>query len=435
MSTIHEKLKGKLGARYITGNAGEVSKFFKKAVSSPKLAVAYPKTHDEVSDIVKTANDTGTPIFSNYSKHLPAEISDKAGIIIDMKEMKQVERLDAKNLTAHIQCGITFDEFKVELKKHNRKIQMPAAYKNDSVVKNCVAKSVIKSQAKYPDAQISNMFVNLADGRLHKSGSHALNEMNSDTNDGATFISKWYIGSCDIFGVISRGSVMIYPIWEKRDLLAFDFDNVNSLLQAMRNIPRTEIGIEYLGMDDVYLKAITGRQGAKYTMAVGFDGAANYVDWQEKMVRQFASEHGGKENKAVSEAVLAKIDDPWPAQGACGTEFTTTYKKAPEMDAIIVGEAGKAKVGAGEIGRLFVSMDRGRGISCIYGFFKDGNDVEKMVDDLNIKLLDNGAVFESPEGDFSKLIFDKIPGYSKMLGRIKNMMDPKGILNPGIMKF
>ena len=435
MSTIDEKLKGKLGARYISGNAGEVSKFFKKGISSTKLAVAYPKTHDEVHDIVRTANETGTSVFTNYGKYLPVEISDKAGVIVDLKEMKQIERLDTKNLTAHIQCGITFDEFQKELKKSNRKIQTPAAYKNNSVVKNCVNKAIIKSQARYPDAQISNMYVTLSDGRLHKSGSHSLNEMNSDYHDGAAFLSKWYIGSSDIFGIISRGSVLIYPIWEKRDVLAFDFSNLNSILQAMRNIPRTELGIEYLGMDEIYLKAITGKTGAKYTMAVGFDGKANYIEWQEKMVRQFASEFGGKENKSISESILAKIDDAWPAQGACSTEFTTTYKKAGELDELITGESGRAKIGAGEIGRLFVSMDRGRGVTCVYGFFKEGNDVEKFVEDLNIKLLDKGAVFESPEGDFSKMIFDRLPGYSKMLKRVKDMMDPKGILNPGIMKF
>lgn len=435
MSNIDEKLKGKLGERYIIGNADEVSGFFKKAVSSTKLAVAYPKTHEEVHEIVKTANETGTPVFTNYSKWFPAEISDKAGVIIDMKEMKEIERLDTKNLTAHIQCGITLEEFKKELLKHDRKIQMPAAYTNDSVVKNCVNKTIIKSQAKYPDAQISNMYVTLADGTLHKSGSHSLDEMNADTNDGANFISKWYVGSSDIFGVISRGSVMIYPVWEKRDAIVFDFDDMNSLLQAMRNIPRTEIGIEYLGFDDVYLKALTGKSSGKYTLVIGFDGIPRYVDWQEKKARQFASEFGGKENKELSEVMLSTIDDAWPAQGAVQTEFATVYKKVGELDELITGEAGKAKLGGGDIGRLFVSMDRGRGVSCIYGFFKDGDDVDKMVDELNVKLLDKGAVFETAEGDFSKIIFDKIPGYSRMLGKIKDMIDPRGILNPGIMKF
>ncbi len=435
MGTIDDKLKSNLGDRYITGDAGEVSKFFKKEITSTQLAVAYPKTHEEVNGIVKAANETDTAVFTNYGKYLPAEISDKAGVIIDLKEMQDIERLDPKNLMAHIQCGITFDELQAELKKQNLKIQTPAAYKNDSVVKNFVNKTIVKGQAKYPDAQISNMYVTLADGRMHKSGSHALDEMNSDTNDGAAFLSKWYIGSSDIYGVISRGSIMIYPIWEKRNVIAFDFDSLDALLKAMRDIPRTEIGIEFLGFDEVYLKSLTGKSSSKFTLAIGFDGKPNYLEWQEKMARQFVSEFGGKENKEISEVLLSKIDDAWPAQGSCQTEFTTTYAKLGELDEVIIGDAGNAKIEGGEIGRLFVSMDRGRGVSCFYGFFKDGDDVDKFVDDLNVKLLEKGAVFEVPEGDLSKMVFDKITGYSKLLRKVKDMVDPKGILNPGILKF
>ena len=63
MSSKDEKLKGKLGARYITGNAGEASKFFKKAVSSTKLAVAYPKSHEEVNEIVRLPAKPALPFF------------------------------------------------------------------------------------------------------------------------------------------------------------------------------------------------------------------------------------------------------------------------------------------------------------------------------------------------------------------------------------
>ena len=72
MGTIDDKLKGTLGDRYIAGDPKEVSKFFKKELSATKLAVAYPKTHDEVNGIVAAANETGTSVFTNYSKHLPA---------------------------------------------------------------------------------------------------------------------------------------------------------------------------------------------------------------------------------------------------------------------------------------------------------------------------------------------------------------------------
>ncbi len=432
MGTIDDKLKSLLGERYISGNSEEVSKFFREKVSSTGLAVAYAKTHNEVQEIVKNANETGTSIFTSYVKYLPQEVSDSTGVIIDFNEMKEIERLDKKNLAAHVQCGMTFDELQKELKKNDLKIQAPIAVTNDSAVKGFVNRITTKSAAKYPDIKVSNVYAILADGRLHKSGSHALNEMTADTEDGAAFLSKWYIGASDIYGIVSRGTIMIYPIWEKRNVIVYDFDNIEGLAQAMRDIPRREIGIEYIGMDEAYLKSLTGKSGAKFTLVVGFDGIPKYVDWQERMVREFAAELGGKENKSLSEVFLDIIDDAWYAQGVYQTEFSTLFSRAKEFDEIVSEDAIKAGI---DMGRLFIALDRGRAVTCIYEFFNDNLKVSKMLADLNVKLLEKGAVFDTPEGEFSKKVFDKITGYSANLRKIKDLVDPKGILNPGILQF
>ncbi len=435
MGTTNEELKGLLGERYITGNAGEVSRHFRNSISSTSLAIAVPKSHDEVREIVRTANESGTPVFTNYNKYLPGEINDRTGIILDLTEMKEIERLDPKNLMAHIQCGITFADLQKELKKKNLKVQTPAAMKNDSVVRNFVNRTAVKAQARYSDVQVSNMYVALPDGRLHKSGSHSINEMTADYVDGAHFLSRWYIGSTDMFGVISRGSIYIYPVWEKRNVIAYDFNDIKGFLLAMRNLPRTEIGIEYLGMDNVYLKSLTGKTGAKFTLVIGFDGKANYVEWQEKMIRDLSGEYGAAENRDLSNVFLEIIDDPWSAQGAYQTEFTTLFSRVEEFDGMITSRDNKNNIKSGDIGRLYVALDRGRGVTCFYSFFNAEDETGKFIDVLNLDLLDKGVVFNTPEGDLSKAVFDKIRGYSGLIKRIKGMVDSKGILNPGIIKY
>jgi len=82
-----------------------------------------------------------------------------------------------------------------------------------------------------------------------------------------------------------------------------------------------------------------------------------------------------------------------------------------------------------------VALDRGRGVTCYYSFFNDKNETGKFIDVLNLNLLDKGVVFNTPEGDLSKAVFDKITGYSGLIKKIKGMVDSKGILNPGIIKF
>jgi FAD/FMN-containing dehydrogenase len=336
---------------------------------------------------------------------------------------------------AHVQCGVSFDELQKELKNYGLKIQTPVGVTHDSAVKGFVNRAVIKSSAKYPEAQVTNMYVTLPDGSLYKTGSHALDEMACDSPDGAAYLSYWYLGARDIYGVVSRASIVLYPVWEKRDVLSFDFNEPGSMFKAMRDIPRREIGTEYLGMNSIYMEKLTGIKGGKWTQLTGFDGYAVHVDWQEKTVRKYAEELGGRENRNAGEIFLKKIDDVWPVMGPYHTSFLTLFNRTLEFDEIIRRAAERNKIKDDDIGKLFVSMDRGRSVSCLYEFYNDSDRMDEFVDELNLELLKYGAYFDTPQGDLSKSVFDSIEGYSAHLRRIKDMIDPKGILNPGILKF
>ena len=435
MKIIDSKLKGILGERYIPGKNAEAGRFFRKNSSSSDLAVAYPKTHDEVNIIIKNADETGIPVFTLYDKYLPQEISSKTGIIVDFREMNKIERLDRNNLMAHVQCGISFNELQKELNKHELKIQTPIGVTHDSAVKGFVNRAVIKASARYPEAQITNMYVTLPDGSLHKTGSHSLDEMACDSPDGAAYLSYWYLGARDVYGVVSRASIVLYPVWEKRDVLAFDFDEPGSMLKAMRDIPRREIGIEYLGMNSVYRGKLTGIKGGKWTQVTGFDGYTEHVYWQEKTVKKYTVELVGRENKGAAEIFLKKIDEAWPVIGPHHTLFLTLFNRTMEFDEIINSAAERNKIKGDDIGKLFISMDRGRSVSCLYEFYNDSDRMEKFIDELNLELLKCGAYFDTPQGDLSKAVFSSIEGYSAHLRRIKDMIDPNGILNPGILNF
>ena len=116
-------------------------------------------------------------------------------------------------------------------------------------------------------------------------------------------------------------------------------------------------------------------------------------------------------------------------------EGGTLFNRAQSFDEIVAGESNNCSIESGDTGRLFVAMDRGRTVTCIYEFYNDGSKTGAFVDDLNMKLLDNGAYFDTPQGELSKAVFVRIDGCAQQLKRVKNMLDPKGILNPGILRF
>ena len=43
-----------------------------------------------------------------------------------------------------------------------------------------------------------------------------------------------------------------------------------------------------------------------------------------------------------------------------------------------------------------------------------------------------GAFFDLPQGELAQGVYKSIPGYRRHLRRIKQLMDPEGILNPQV---
>ncbi len=437
---LNERLKKIVGSEGIRGDLKILSGYFRESLAESQLRVAFPESVKEVQEIVRLADEMKASIYTLNDTYLPQDVAARDGILLDFKKMNKIERVDKRNLMAHVQRGVTFAQLQKELTKEGLKVTTPAAATSPFVVTNLVNRVVIKAAARYPEVPVTNMYVVLADGRLHKSGSHALSEEMSDTkSEGGADISKWYQASGDIFGIITRASIHIYPERERRSALVFGFDDLKGACQALRDIPRREIGTEYLAMDAKYLGALAEiKKGIKlppWTVLVGFEGREEHIIYQEKMVREFAEELGGKANDSLREILTGKIDEAWPLKTQNHTAFYTLFNRVADFDESIADALKKRGYPSTEFGRLIVSVDRGRAAYSLYALFKNGNDPSQLVDELNEMLLDKGAFYDRPLGKFAQSVFSRIDGYPEHLKRIKGIMDPKGILNPGMLNL
>ncbi len=435
-----EILRKIVGSEEIRSDLKMLSGYFREPLAESQLRVVFPENVEKVQELVRLADEMNVPIYTLNDTYLPQDVAAQDGILLDFKKMDRIERVDKRNLMAHVQRGVTFAQLQEELAKEGLKVPTPAAATSPFVVANLVNRVVIKAAARYPEVSVTNMYVVLADGRLHKSGSHALSEEMSDTkSEGGSDISRWYQASGDIFGIITRASILIYPEREKRSALVFGFDDLKGACQALRDIPRREIGTEYLAMDAKYLGSLVEvKKGTKlppWTVLVGFEGREEHVDYQEKMVRGFAEELGGKANDSLREILTGKIDEAWPLKAQNHTAFYTLFNRVADFDKSIADTLRKRKYPSAETGRLIVSADRGRAAYSLYALFKDGSDTGQLIDELNGMLLDKGAFFDRPLGKFAQTVFSRIDGYTEHLKRIKDLMDPKGILNPGLLNI
>ena len=57
---------------------------------------------------------------------------------------------------------------------------------------------------------------------------------------------------------------------------------------------------------------------------------------------------------------------------------------------------------------------------------------QNVADTLGISLAKKGAFFDRPHGQLAVAVYESLgPEYTRHLGRIKNMVDPGGLINPG----
>jgi hypothetical protein len=119
----------------------------------------------------------------------------------------------------------------VKIKPEDLKIAAPLAATSESVLCNCINRVPLKKATLYSEVHVYTMQVVLADGTLFRTGSHAISEDSADLReDGGPSLSRWFFGSDDIFGVVTRATVWLYPKTECREALLFGLDRVEDVV-------------------------------------------------------------------------------------------------------------------------------------------------------------------------------------------------------------
>lgn len=113
----------------------------------PRLVVK-PKNADQVQNVVKWANQTGTPLVpvSSGPPHFRGDSVPSTGgaVIIDLSRMKRIIRIDRRNRIVMIEPGVTFGELRSELEKEGLKLPIPLLPRsNKSVVASLLEREPI----------------------------------------------------------------------------------------------------------------------------------------------------------------------------------------------------------------------------------------------------------------------------------------------------
>ncbi len=432
---LADKLADIVGAENVRSKAEQVAVYFPGPADSGGLVGVRPSGHGEVQEILRLASSVGMPVRTLNDRYLRPADEGQEGIVLDFFRMQEIEKLDKRNLLVHLQRGVTFEGLKKELDAQGLKIATPLAATSDSVLCNTVNRAPLKKATVYPEVHVFPMQVVMADGTFFRTGSHALGEQGADLReDGGPSLSRWFFGSDDIFGVITRATIFLYPKAECRDAFLFGFEDLEEAVAALRNGPRTEQGWEYLVANKRFLASLLGVDNPDlppWTLIVGFDGREKLVAYQKKKVQEIMSGLGAKPVDVFQQEICGLLDEVWYQASPLHTGFYAACNRVKEFDDLVQKRVSEAGLAPDDVGHCLLAIDRGRCVYSQYDIFGEASPPEDMIGTLERDLAAEGAFFDRPQGALADDILDRVPNLREHLRVIKEIMDPECIINPG----
>jgi hypothetical protein len=95
-----------------------------------------------------------------------------------------------------------------------------------------------------------------------------------------------------------------------------------------------------------------------------------------------------------------------------------------------------------DLGVYIQPINQGTSYHCEFDFFYDSKnegatkELEANFNEISIDLMDSGAFFNRPYGVWAKEVYSRHDQQTSIaLRKVKNIFDPKNVLNPGVLCF
>ncbi len=481
-----EKLRKIVGKDHVSTDKKRLQTFRQVPLVSgakPK-AVVSPASTDEVKDLIKLAREEGLNLVlssSVGSRFRGDSVPTGEGIIVDMSGMDQVVRMDRRNKVALIEPGVTFLRLTEEAERVGLKVLMPLLPP--------MGKSVIASYLEREPIQIPKYHWDMTDpmlctelvfgtGELFRTGSAAgpgtLEQQWSSggaqcnpLGPGQSDLMRVVQGSQGTMGAVTWASVKLEVKPTMHRIYFVADKKLSRLVDFSYRVLRRKLCDEFMILNPQALGTIiangsertaslAGMQ-APYTLIYGVSGyeylPEERVAYQEKDLAEIAQATGVEAVREIPgcsgvkmEAILSAPSlDPYyklrPKGAFLDIFFLTTLDKAQSFINVMEREAEKNDYPKEEIGLYLQPIQHGRTIHMEFTLYYDPEDKEetarakKLFEDASEVLSDEGAFFSRPYGPWADLAYGRCPDTVQVLTKVKNMLDPDGVLNQGKLCF
>lgn len=267
-------------------------------VSRPDIAVT-PTTPEQVAEIVKLANRLHVPItpWGGGSGVQGAANADQGGIILDLRKLNRVRQIDDLSLTCVVEAGKVCREFEAELNARGLTFTHYPASTEWATIGGCIGargSGVLSSKyGKIEDHILSIEFVTPTGELVHTPAvpRHAAGPE----------ITQLLVGAEGTLGIVTAATVKLRPVPKQRVFGAFSFTNLSDGIEAGRKIMVTGLRPPVMRLYDEHaashgLARAVERPLPEPTMVLMFDGEyPELVTLEAKIAFDICRAHNGKE--------------------------------------------------------------------------------------------------------------------------------------------
>lgn len=415
----------------------------------PADYVVMPKTVEEVQSILLLANERKIPItplgggFTLSALVVP----NRGGIVLDMRRMDRIIEVDEINRYALIEAGVSQGALGSYLQKNHPRLQhsTPEAPPTATVVGNALIQGHGHISPRYGvnSDMVSGIEVVLPTGDICKIGSCSVGP-SWFTRGPLPDLTGLFIGWLGTTGVVTKLSLKLYPKPKYREVIAFKSDDVDLMTDAIFEATYLDL------LEDFFIITQEKPDWLNHIFYVLILSGHSKEELElkktayQKLFREFKG--GGRVElvKDLHPALQKRFLDVPPLAALAadfrkggGFEYTGAIlpiSKVPEAWRKGMEIFRKYGMLCSYVHQVLM------GNSVMFGFnysFNRADEAEiaktrKALEESNRLTFDLGGMVWKGEVAAQRLAMERMdPNTSNLIQRIKRVLDPTGIMNPG----
>ena len=410
-------------------------------------AVVYPKSRDEVVQVLRFANERGVPVvpYGQGSSLEGHTIPKRGGISLDTGLMDEVLEVRPEDFVARVQPGVTHGKLNERLEEDGLFFPVDPGW--DASIGGMAATNASGTNAVRYGAmrdQVLGLEVVLANGTTMRTGGMA---MKSSAGYNLTGL---FVGSEGTLGVFTEVILRLYPVPEHVLAARVAFPDIEAAGRAAVAMIRSGMRIGRVELVDARtVEAVNAYKGMDYavspTLFLEFSGSEGSVKEDVEKARAISGSEGSEAFEFESDE--AGRERLWEARHEAGIAIKELHSEAKPMTTDVcvpvsdlpgaLRHARDTIASYGLDGAILGHVGDGN-YHAVFPVYPGDEEDLRRAEEVNAEIVDYAlarggtSTGEHGVGSGKMKHLEKEHGDSlSFMREVKRLADPKGILNPG----